>query len=39
MAAVRMRNFTLFLVPFFPFNLVTVFVWSNLALNVFFKKG
>ena len=26
------------LVPFFPFNLVTVFVWSNLALNGFFKN-
>ena len=27
------------LVPFFPHNLVTVFVWSNLVLNGFFKKG
>ena len=33
-----MRNFTLFS-PFLPFNLVTVFVWSNLVLNGFFKKG
>ena len=27
------------LVPIFPFNLVTIFVWSNLALNGFFKNA